>query len=231
MAIPTNSTALVGFSQNFNDRIVADGVTDYQLTAAQVAGYTPLHQSFIDAQAAVVAARESNIRDSSLVAQRDSAQLALLKYARTLYAFIQKNADVSDANKLLLGVKVVDSEPTPVPPPAYAPGLIVASVDGHVVRILLTDPPNPGSRRIPAGVDGAIVMSYIGETAPMSPSAWNMQGPISKMSTEVVFDSSLEPGTKVWLAAVFFNGRKQMGPACTPVGTQINYPASLPMAS
>ena len=48
---------------------------------------------------------------------------------------------------------------------------------------------------------------------------------------DVLFPESVAPGTQVWLTAVWFNERKQMGPACAPVGAQINFGGSMPMAA
>src|SRR5690349_2149613 len=116
MAIPTKDSLLADFSTNFETRIVANP-TDYGLTAAQATAYTALHDPFITAYDAVVAAREAGTRSSSLVATKDAAKLALLSYARQLYSFVQSSLTVTDARKIELGVRVKDLTPTPVPAP------------------------------------------------------------------------------------------------------------------
>ena len=230
MAFPRTDTQLRPYSTNFNDRLVAGGTSTYHLTAGQVTAYTGYHTAYVDALTALESARDAGIRNTSLSVTKEQAKRDLLRYGREIYALVQSSLTIADADKVLLGVVVRDTEPTPVPPPAYAPGLEIKRVDGRVVQIQLTDPGHGDRKRLPPGVQGAIIMSYVGETAPLTPSAYTMQGPTSRMKTLVEFPADLAAGTKVWLCAVFFNGRKQMGPACLPVGTQINYPASLPMA-
>jgi hypothetical protein len=39
------------------------------------------------------------------------------------------------------------------------------------------------------------------------------------MSIDVVFPATVEPWSKVWLTAFFFNPRARSGPAAMPVGT------------
>jgi hypothetical protein len=41
------------------------------------------------------------------------------------------------------------------------------------------------------------------------------------MRVELAFLSGNPPGTRVWLTAFWFNGRKQSGPMCAPVGTNL----------
>lgn len=229
MAIPTTDAALVAFSTNFNDRIVAAPAT-YGLSASQATAYTALHDPFVTAYNAVVAARESGTRSRPLASTKDTAKASLLAYARQLYAQVQSSLTVTDAAKIELGVKV-RSAPSPQPIPASDPQLTVVSVDGCVVRIRLSDPANPGRTRIPDGVNGAVVMSYVGATAPNDPGAYSFQGTTSRTTLDVMFPNTLAPGTKVWLTACWFNERKQLGPACEPVGTNINYGGSMPMAA
>jgi hypothetical protein len=100
-----------------------------------------------------------------------------------------------------------------------------------LVTATLRDPANPDRARIPDGVNGAIVMSYVGATAPTDPRAYKMEGPTSRTTVEVLFPETVAPGTQVWLTAVWFNERKQMGAAAAAVGTTINFGGSMPMAA
>jgi hypothetical protein len=230
MAFPTKDASLVDYSTNFNTRIVASPTT-FSLTAGQAAAYTPLHSAFLASYNAMVAARESGTQSQSLTASKDADKVALLRYGRELYALVQASLTVSDADKILLGVTVKDNQPTPIPAPSSAPGMTVVSVDGRLVSLRLFDLDNPTSRAIPPGVDGALVMSFVGENPPAEASAYTLQGPVSRTALEVQFPVELIPGTKVWLIACWFNGRKQLGPACSPVSTVINFGGSMPMAA
>ena len=230
MAIPTKDVSLVDWSTNANTRLTAAPAT-YGTTAAVATAYTAVHDPFIAAYNNLVAARAAGTRSESLTALKDAAKLALLNFARPLYKTIQVNTAVTDAAKIELGVHVIDVQPTPIPVPGFAPGLSVVSVDGRLVKICLFDPANPTRRRIPDGVNGAIVMSHIGPTAPTDPAAYKMEGPTSRTTVNILFSESVAPGTQVWLTAVWFNERKQMGPATAPVTTNINYGGSMQMAA
>ena len=230
MAIPTKDSSLVDWSTNANTRLTASPTT-YGTTAAVATQYDTLHDAFILAYNDVVAARAAGTRSSSLAATKDSQKLALLNFARPLYKQIQANTAVTDAAKIELGVVVPNVEPTPQPVPGFAPGLTIVSVDGRLVKIRLSDPAHPTRRRLPAGVNGAIVMSHVGPTAAEDPAAYKLEGPTAKTTVDILFPADLVPGTKVWLTALFFNERKQMGPACAAVGTFINFGGSMPMAA
>jgi hypothetical protein len=230
MAIPTKDSALVEWSTNANTRLTASPAT-YGTTAAVATQYASLHDAFILALNAVVAARAAGLRSSPLCATKDNAKNALLAFARPLYKTIQANTAVTAAAKIELGIVVPDVEPSPQPVPADPPLLRVDSVDGRVVRVSLRDVNDPDRARIPAGVNGAIVMSFVGATAPTDPRAYKMEGPTSRTTVSIIFPETVEPGSQVWLTAMWFNERKQMGPACVPVGTQINFGGSMPVAA
>src|SRR5437762_792670 len=115
MAIPRKDSELVDFSTNFNDRIVAAPGT-YGLSALQASTYTSYHTPFIAAYTALVAARESGTRSSSLAAAKDAAKTALLGYARQLYSQVQLSQTVPDSAKIELGVHVPRApSPQPIP--------------------------------------------------------------------------------------------------------------------
>ena len=231
MSIPRKDPALADWSTNANAKLVASGATTYQLTASQVSGYTLKHDEFLAAYNAMKAARDEGNRAENLTADKDDKKKALLDYARPIYAFVQANLSITDGDKILLGVTPRDSEPTPIPPPANAPELTVVGVNGRIVEVRLRDPADPDRRALPVGVDGAIVMSHVGETAPSDPFQFAVQGALGKTSGTVVIPDSAAPGTKVWLSAVWFNEKKQFGPASFPISTHVGFDGVIPMAA
>jgi hypothetical protein len=230
MAIPTSDETLANWSTNANTRLVADGVTVYLLTAGQVSGYTPLHDSFISSFNAYKAARDAGTRSQSLTAQKDDDKRSLLVYARTIYGAVQINPAVSDADKILLGIHVKDVEPSPSTLPATPPTLAIASVVGRNINVTLRDPANPDRRALPDGATGAIVMTHLGETAPSDPLNYSLQGAAGRTNVTIVLPNDVTPGTKIWLSALWLGKRKQMGTACTPISTYVGDP-SMTMAS
>lgn len=230
MAIPTNNAELADWSTNVDARLTATPLA-YGCTAAIATQYKAVHDPYVAARNNVVAARESGTRSQSLTAIQTAAKAALLAFARPLYKTIQANAAVTSAAKIELGIRVPHVEPTPIPVPAAAPMLRVESVDGRVITVSLRDVNEPDRRRIPAGVNGAIVMSSVGATAPADFGDFKLEGPTSRTSFQIIFPETVAPGTQVWLTALWFNERKQMGPACAPVGTRINYGGTMPVAA
>jgi hypothetical protein len=94
-------------------------------------------------------------------------------------------------------------------------------VTGYTVKIKLHDSASGSKRGKPAGVSGASVFSYAGATAPADISAWKFEGNTSKTAVEVAFPNTTAAGATVWLTAFWFNPRKQSGPACSPVNTNL----------
>jgi hypothetical protein len=230
MAIPTKDVDLVTWSTNANTRLTAAPAT-YGTTAAVATQYDTLHNAYVLAYDNLAAARAAGTRSESLTAIRDQRKFDLLDFARPLYKQIQANTAVTAAAKIELGVVVPDVEPTPRPVPGFAPGLTVVSANGRLVKIRLSDPANPTRRRMPAGVNGATVMSFVGAAAPADPSLYKYEGSTSRTTVDILFPETVAPGTQVWLTAFFFNDRKQNGPACAAVGAVINYGGTMPMAA
>ena len=115
-----------------------------------------------------------------------------------------------------------DTDPTPVPPPAEMPVIDIVSVVGWTMRLRLHNGDST-RRRKPAGVQGAYVFTYTGETPPTDVNAWKFEGSTSKTETKIIFPTTLAVGTKIWLTAAWVNAKLQTGPATVPISTQINY--------
>lgn len=227
MAIPTKDSLLADFSTNFNDRIVANP-TNYGLSASEASAYTALHDPFIAAYAAVVAARDSGTRSSSLVATKDLAKFNLVRYARELYADVQSSLTVPTARKIELGVRV-RSAPSPRPAPATAPGIDVVSTVGNTIRLRLHDTADTHRRGRPVGVAGAAVFSFVGAAAPTAEADWTFEGNTTRTVVDVTFPDTVAPGSRVWFTAWWYNPRAQKGPVATAVGT--NLPGGAAMAA
>lgn len=214
MAIPKKDSDLAAYSTNFNTRGVASP-TDFGLTAGQMTAYTALHTPWITAYNAV---NTDGGRSKALVAAKNAAKAALLPYARQLYGFIQSSLTVSDANKTLMNVTIRNNQPTPVPPPALAPLLTRVSVIGRIVRFKVEDAAFPETRRKPANAKGVTILSFAGETPPLSGSAlWKLEGQTGKTQFNVQFGEDVAPGTACWVTCLWYSPSGAYSPACEPL--------------
>lgn len=230
MAIPTRDVLLVQWAANADAKLTASPGT-WGYTPAQAVSFNGVAQAYIDAYNAMMQAREDGTRSESLTAVRDTAKLEFLNVARPLYAAVQASKTISDADKILLGVHVRDTEPTPEPVPAFAPLASIVAVDGNTVTLRLRDAQSPDSKRRPIATLGASVFSFVGAEAPSDPAAYKFEGITGKTRVDVTFPPTVTPGTTVWLTAFWFNGSKQTGPACNPISAVLNYGGSIPIAA
>lgn len=212
--LPYTDDGLLAWSLNFSTRITATP-TAFGLTAALATSYATLHSAY----AAALADCDPNTRSKALVSTKNQARANLKANARLLAKLVDGTASVTDAQKLELGLNV-RKQPTPIPAPTQVPVLTVEKVSGWTVSVRLKTVQG-GTRGRLAGTLGAAVFSYVGVNPPTDISQWTQQGLVGKAMFDVVLSDELAPGTKVWLTAYWFNGRKESGPACPPVATYI----------
>jgi hypothetical protein len=218
MAVPTVDAPLAEWSTNFESRGTAQPI-DFGLSAAQMTQYTTLHDTWMSAYNA---AKADGAKSKALVMAKNDAKAALLTYARELYAFIQASLTVTNENKTLIGVVVIDREPSPVPPPALAPLVTLMSVTGRAARYKLADATAPSSRRKPLNAEGATILSHVGPTPPpANDPGWKIEGQTGRTTFTVEFPNTVEPGTPCWVTVVWYNRRGEYSPACAPVQTYL----------
>ena len=143
--LPSREPALLAWSSNFDTKITATP-TAYGLTAPQATAYAALHAAFASAFAAC---NTDTTNSQSATATKNTAKRALIASARQLAGIVQRYPATTDAQRLDLGLTVRDVAPTPVPPPADAPGVTVVARNGHNVRLRLQDTASPTSRAKP----------------------------------------------------------------------------------
>jgi hypothetical protein len=213
--LPNTDAALLAWSLNFSSKITATP-TAFGLTAALATAYQTVHATF----ATALAACDPGERNKQTVVTKNTARSNLKTQARLLANLVEGTASVTPAQKYDLGLNV-RVPPTPIPAPDSSPTLKVMSVNKWTVSIRLSDAVDSARRGRPIGTTGASVFSYVGPTPPSTIGDWKFEGNIGRTKFDVNFDNSLAPGTRVWLTAFWFNGRKQAGPACDPVATNL----------
>ena len=215
--LPDRESELVTWSTNFNTRVNATPTT-FGLTAPQAAAYGDLHDAFVSAY---TAATNDATNSRSAVVTKNDAKALLVAGARQLAGIVQRFPGTTNTMRSDLGLTVRDADPTPIPPPAGAPSVVIESTSGNTVRVRMIDPANPTRRGRPDGVDGLAVFSFVGAAAPSEEGNWRFEGNTTRTTVDVVFPAATAPGAKVWFTAFYFNARKQRGPAATPVGTNV----------
>lgn len=215
--LPATDAALLQWSLNFSTRITATP-TAYGLVAAQATAYAAAQTAF---NTAYTAAIEPSTRTAGTIAAKNTARANLKAISSSLGKIVDATQSVTNQQRRDLGLNV-RSAPSPIPPPSSAPGLDVLSVSGVTATIRLHDSTSGSKRGKPPGTIGASVFSFVGAAAPGDISAWKFEGSTGRVAKiDITFDSSLAAGTKVWFCAFWFNGRKQSGPACAPVSTNL----------
>ena len=189
--------------------------TTYGLAASDV---TLLDGQVTDYSDKLAAAVEPSTRTRVSVAAKQMSRRTLMATMRNLYKKVIA-ANLTDDKLEALGLPLRDVQPTPIPAPAMKPTINIVSRDENTVKIKLTDPTDPNRRGRPPGVDGVAIFSFIGDEAPTTEAGWKFEGNTTRMSIDVVFPATVEPGSKVWLTAFYFNPRAMSGPAATPVST------------
>jgi len=215
---PRRETALISWSGNFNTKIGVDGPA-YGLDPAQTAEYAMRHDAFVAAHAV---ANDPATRSPMNIELKEEAKNSLLAEIRLLAGIVQSFPGTTNAKRIDLGLPLRGTEPSPIAPPDTAPLLAVKSVDGRTVNFRMIDVDNPLKRGKPAGVSGAAVFSHVGDTAPAELSDWTFEGNTGRTSMAVTFPATAAPGATVWLAAFWFNPRKQAGPVSDAI--RINLP-------
>jgi len=215
LSFPSTDTGLLQWSQNVVNLITPVPAT-WGLVVGDVTSYTALHNSYSTA----LAACDPAIRNKPAVITKNAAIVSLKNGATLLANKIYASTAVTDAMKTQIGMPP-RATPTPIPAPSTAPVIEIISTSGWVVRTRLRDA--DGARRgKPVGTSGASVFSFVGATPPGDISGWTFQGNTGRVTAfDITFPDSTPVGSKIWLTAFWFNGRKQSGPMSTPVSVNL----------
>lgn len=220
--VPKREADLDEFVHNFDTRITATP-TSFGLTAPQA---TAFHALVVAWDSAYAVTKNRGTRSQSAVILKNEKKFLMVKNLRELARIVQAFPATSNEQRSLLGL-TVPTIPQTNPAPATSPTLLVLGVNGNTVSVRLRDSTNP-SRVRPDFAKSANVFSYVGEAPPTTADGWTFQGGTTRNRFEVVLDSSLPIGTKVFLTAFWKNERDMSGPACTPVPVTLMGGAALP---
>ena len=220
VSIPLKDELLVPYMTNWNTRI-STGYAVFGLTEEQAEHFTELFTPYQTIYAAMMSARGAGTRSKSQTIAKDLAKKNLLAFARQLYAFVQANTAVADNTKVLLGVEIRKSRPSPIPAPTQRPSMSIVSAIARTVTVNVYDPASKTKRgKLPTAVS-ASVYSYVGTTYPSDPTLWQYCGAATKPKFEIVFPDSVANGSQVWICAAWVTRRGDVGPVSVPVSTNV----------
>ncbi len=221
--VPRTDAALVAYSNNWAARL-AESPGDYGITAQQVERFAGLRAPYVAIYNVMMEARADGTWSRSQTKARDAARAALLAYARELYAMVQANSSVSDANKVLLGIHVRAGGGTSrASAPAERPGMRVGQVTGRTIEVEIYDAASRGTRGKPKDAVQAIVYYSVGESYPSDAGEWRFAGLATRGTFGFTVPQGVPPGTRVWVRAAWTNRTGDEGPASVPVSTNVQF--------
>jgi hypothetical protein len=218
--LPSRESELVTWSNNFATQIAIDPPS-IGLTAGQATTFGTLRTAFVTSYAT---ANDPTTDSSSATAAKKAAKDAMVNGPggiRQLVKIIQAFPGTTNTQRVDLGIRVPDEDPTPAPIPDQAPLLQIEKTLGRVVTMNLRDSVDRDRRGKPDGVSGATILMYVGEDAPLDPMQWIFLANTTRTTVEMDFAPSVAPGAKVWLIAFWRNRRDEAGPAAVPVSVRL----------
>lgn len=227
--LPRSDAGLLDWSRNFQTRLI--GLTDptiVGLTAAQVTEYTDAQADY---QTKYNAATAPGTRGGATVLAKNEAKEALVTLSRSFAMTITNFQGVTDEQRYDFGLTVRDNEPTPVPPPEFAPDIDVMPPVVRTVKLRLHNEKTIGRRGKPDGAIGATIFSYVGELPPGLDQLelWKFEMNTGETTAEITFPSTVASGSTVWFTASWYNRRGEQSPATPPVN--VNLPGTLQQAA
>ncbi len=214
--LPVRELDLLTWSKELSTKLLASPEY-YGVTALQANAYDEVQVAFASAYAV---AHDPTTRIKANLVAKNNTKKALIDATRPLVAFLQASPVMTDEKRGMLGIPIRDREPTPVPVPSEHPELTVVAVMSRTIRIKLRSTSSEGRGR-PAGVAGATVYYAVGESFPQEIEGWMFKGNVSVTTFDLTIPVTVPGGSKVWLAAAWYNAKAQSGPACQPVETAI----------
>jgi hypothetical protein len=214
--LPDSDSGLLQWSSNFAKYILEDAEA-YSLTQEQAEQYESLQLAYASAYRT---ATTWATRGMSTVCAKNTARAQLIAETRRLVRIVQV-VDLTDQERIDLGLTVRQRSVARLPTPEESPRLQVRSVDGRVVKLLVDRGPDHRGRARPRGSGGAFIYSFVGEDWAADPKAWNIETACTRATCEIEFPFTIPPGSRVWLCAAWLSTRLQPGKRSSPIHTTL----------
>lgn len=214
---PSREPEFLTWSKNLA-QLLTSAPAEFGATIEQAASYSAAQEAFASSYQR---ANDPVTRSPANIEVKNMKKDELVVQTQAICKILQASPVMDNGKRRALGITIRQGD-TPINPPADRPFVEITSVDGWTVNLRLGG--GEGMRRKkPAGVSACYVFSFVGEQPPAGLSGWKFDGGTSRTTTSVTFPTAFAPGTKVWITACWINAKQQSGPACAPMGTQINF--------
>jgi len=221
--LPREEAKLVTWTGEFLTTLQARPANYFNVDAARIAEYVTTRNRFV---AAYNVANNANTRTRPSIEAKNEAKRTLIRATRSVVDGIQAWAQTTNEMRLELKISERGKKPVATPIPAQA-FVKVEKVNGRDVTLSIQQ--SRTTRSKPRGVDGANIMVAYGEELPESTIGWTFAQTTGRTKTTITLDAVAGPCT-VWISAFWFNGRKQTGPASTPVSVNLGATSALPVS-
>lgn len=215
--IPSKDADFENWFANFSTLLTATPVA-YGLTAPDAvivaAAYTAWNAAFL-------LATNPTTRTSATIAQKDAERASAEATVRPYAQAISKNASVSDALKTGIGVNLINTGRTPIPPPLTTPTLSFRAATPLVHQLGYTDSALPAGKAKPFGAIGIELWRAIGTVPAVDPSQADYYAQFTKSPLTVDFASG-DVGKQCtyfarWVTRSGPAGKSQPGPWSAPL--------------
>lgn len=205
--IPSSQEALRSWMENF-DGLISSDPGRFGLLADEAASIHARVQAFTDALALALG---EETRNKGTVAAKNLAKVEMLQLIRPLAQRIRDNLGVAPEDKLLLGLTLPDTSPTPVPAPATMPLLEIAQSQPLLHSLSYHDQSTPTSKARADGAIGLQLYRIISDTPPAGPESAQFVGLVTRQPFRIQFDSADAKKT-AWYWARWQTGKGLVGP-------------------
>ncbi len=227
--LPRSDGGMLDWSRSFQTQLAALlDPTIVGLSAQNVTDYTAAQADY---QTKYAAALAPATRSSASVLAKDESKEALVELSRSFAMTITNYQGVTNQQRHDFGLTIRDDEPTPVPPPDFAPEITVFPPIVRTVKLRVHNEATTEGRGKPTGAIGATIFSHVGPLPPPLDQLelWKFEMNTSETTAEIRFPSTVEAGSTVWFTASWYNRRGEQSPATTPVNA--NLPGTLQQAA
>jgi hypothetical protein len=212
---PQKDSELRTMAANASTKITAHP-SDYGLSVGQATALASLSAAYATAYNLAI---DPITRTKAKISAKNDARKLLADNLRDLNRFVQATKTVTDEKKIEIGFPVYSAR-RPIPAPSDPPVIQSVITNGRRTKIKLR-PMDEERRGRPAGVQGAIIISFTGVVPPADTSQWRIEGLVTRTDFPIDWSPTIAAGSQVWVAAAWYSPRGLLGPACNPVSVAV----------